>query len=171
MTAEEVKKACYSFMKRGDMGCVDIMHDNKRYGCEIVECFIVRDGDPDFPIPGAWVAGVHCPDPVWLKVKNGELNGFSMEAIAYRDAKECEMEFPQSLKGITTKEDDHEHEFEIFFAPDGSFAGGRTSIAIDSSGRSHYHAVQKGVITEETNEHAHRFAILEKMPRLAHAEG
>jgi hypothetical protein len=169
MTANEVKKACYAFMRRGDMGCVDIMHDNKRYGCEIVECFIVRDGDPDFPLPGAWVAAVHCPDDIWAMVKNNELNGFSMEAIAYREGVEKEMDFPPSIKGLTTKEDDHEHEFEVMFTPEGAFIGGRTSIAAGDNGVSHYHAITKGVMTDETNGHSHRFAILDQMPRLADA--
>jgi hypothetical protein len=170
MTAEEVKKACYAFMTRGDMTCVDIMHDNKRYGCEIVECFIVRDGDPDFPLPGAWVAAVHCPNEIWARVKDGELNGFSMEAIAYKEAVEREIDFPENVKGLTTKEDDHTHEFEVMFAPDGTFVGGRTSIVKDSKGRSHYHAITKGVKTDETNDHAHRFAFLESMPRLSSDE-
>jgi hypothetical protein len=166
MNAEEVKKACYAFMRRGDMGCVDIMHDNKRYGCEIVECFIVRDGDTDFPIPGAWVAAVHCADEIWPRVMAGELNGFSMEAIAYTEKVDREIDFPANVKGLTTKEDDHEHEYEIMFGPDGQFIGGRTSIAVDSAGRSHYHKISKGVMTDETNGHGHRFAFLESLPRL-----
>ena len=170
MSAPEIKKALYGFMKRGDMGCVDIMHDNKRYGCNIVECFLARDGDPDFPIPGAWVAAVWCPDPIWDRVKAGELNGFSMEALAFREEKEMEMDFPPALKGLTTKEDDHEHEYEILFTPEGDFIGGRTSIAMGADGKAHYHAIVKGVKTEETNGHSHRFAFLEQMPRLQHAQ-
>jgi hypothetical protein len=167
MTETEIKKACYKFMKRGDMGCVDIMHDNKRYGCEIVECFIVRKDDPDFPIPGAWVAAVHCPDAIWDRVKKGELNGFSMEAIAFREEKEVELDFPGSLRGKTEKNDDHEHDFEVIYTPEGDFVGGRTSIAVDANGNAHYHAIVKGVKTEETNGHSHRFAFLEQMPRIA----
>lgn len=166
MSAVEIKKACYDFMARGDMHAVDIMHDNIRYGCEIVECFIVRPGDPDFPIPGAWVAAVHCPDPIWERVEKGELNGFSMEAIAYRETKEIDLEFPPSVRGTTTKDDDHTHEFEIMFDPEGEFIGGKTSIAVDSAGRSHYHAIKKGVMTEPGLHGHHCFAYLENMPRL-----
>jgi hypothetical protein len=97
----------------------------------------------------------------------GELNGFSMEAIAYREEREVEIDFPGSVKGTTTKEDDHTHEFEIMFTPDGDFIGGRTSIAKDANGRSHYHAIVKGVMTEETNDHSHKFAFLDQMPRIA----
>lgn len=171
MTAVEIRKACYDFMKRGDMAAVDIMHDNIRYGCDIVECFIVRAGDPDFPIEGSWVASVHCPDTIWERVKKGELNGFSMEAIAFREGVEIELEFPPLVRGITTKHEDHAHDFEIFFGPDGEFIGGKTSIALDAGGNSHYHAIRKGVITEETNGHAHKFAYIENMPRVSDAEG
>jgi hypothetical protein len=161
MTAVEIKKACHDFM----------MHDNMRYGCEIVECFIVRKGDPDFPIEGSWVAAVHCPDPIWERVKKGELNGFSMEALAFRETKELDLEFPPQVKGITTKHDDHTHEFEIMFGPEGEFIGGKTSIAVDADGKSHYHAIRKGVITEETLGHTHKFAYIENMPRMSDAAG
>jgi hypothetical protein len=167
MTAEEIRKSCHDFVSKGDMGAVDVMHDNIRYGCKIVECFIVRAGDLDFPIEGSWVASVWCPDPIWERVKKGELNGFSLEAIAWREEKEIEMDFPGSVCGVTTKHsDDHTHEFEIMFTPEGDFIGGKTSIALDGNGNSHYHAIRKGVITEETAGHAHKFAYIENMPRL-----
>lgn len=167
MTAEEIRKACYDFMSRGDMHAVDIMHDNKRYGCEIVESFIVRAGDPDFPIEGSWVAAVHCPDPIWARVKKGELNGFSMEALAFREEKEIDLEIPDRVKGVTAKCDGHEHEFEIFFGPEGEFIGGKTAIALDASGKAHYHIIRKGVMTEEVDGHHHTFAYIENMPRIA----
>lgn len=171
MTAVEIKKSCHDFMKRGDMHAVDIMHDNIRYGCEIVECFIVRAGDPDFPIEGSWVAAVHCPDPIWERVKKGELNGFSMEAIAFRETVDIEIEFPPSVRGITTKHDDHEHDFEVLFGPDGEFIGGKTSIAVDCNGKAHYHAIRKGVMTDDALGHHHTFAYIHDMPRLIDGEG
>jgi hypothetical protein len=167
MSAEEIKKACHDFMKRGDMLAVDIMHDNIRYGCEIVECFIVRAGDPDFPIEGSWVTAVHCPDPIWERVEKGELNGFSMEAIAFREEVEIEIDFPPMVKGTTSKDDDHEHEFEIMFDEDGAFIGGKTSIAVDSQGRSHYHAIRKGVMTDDAPHGHHTFAYIDQMPRIS----
>lgn len=166
MTTVDIRKSCWDFMKRGDMHAVDVMHDNIRYGCEIVECFIARKDDPDFPIEGSWVAAVHCPDPIWERVKKGELNGFSLEALAFREEIEVELDFPPSLKGSTTKDDNHVHEFEILFGPEGEFIGGNTGIAVDANGKAHYHAIKKGVITEDSSGHNHRFAYIENMPRI-----
>ena len=159
-TADTIRKACHDFMRKSDMMAVDIMHDNVRYNLPIVECFITRKGDPDFPVEGTWVAAVHIPDEnVWEMVKTQKINGFSMEAMAVRAKKEIDSEVPAIWVGKTmTAEDGHEHELEIMFDEDGKFLGGRTSVAKDAQGREHFHIVSKTVISEETLSHAHKFA-------------
>lgn len=78
MTAPEIEKMAYEFMKSGKVNKIDTDHDLIENGSKVVESFIARKGDPDFP-EGSWVMGVHIPDEsIWQAVKKGELTGFSM---------------------------------------------------------------------------------------------
>lgn len=164
MNAEEIRKMAYKFSLAGDMGAVDVMHDNVRYGCCVVETFIVRSGDPDFPIVGAWVVGVHVPDKaLWDRIEEGELNGFSMEALAYRREATVEVNVQPVLRGKTDVVDGHEHEFEAWFDDKGELIGGITSEAADQNGVLHRHAIKRSVQSEESMGHTHRFSYIEDM--------
>jgi hypothetical protein len=78
MSADEIEKAAHRFLASGAVNNVDHEHDLKNTGSVVVESFIARDGDADFPV-GAWVVGVHVPSPdLWRMVKSGEITGFSM---------------------------------------------------------------------------------------------
>ena len=60
---------------------MDTEHNHQVSGATIVESFIARKGDPDFA-EGAWVLGVRMTDgELWERVKSGELNGFSVDAV------------------------------------------------------------------------------------------
>jgi hypothetical protein len=78
MTAEEIEKMAYGFLENMRNANIDRNHDDKpNYGV-VVESFIARKGDPDFP-PGAWVLGTHVTDDeTWEAIKSGEITGYSI---------------------------------------------------------------------------------------------
>lgn len=157
MDSETIRKMSYDFMASMRLDKIDTQHTNELVdGARVIESFIVRKGDPDFP-EGAWVVGVHVPDEItWQKIKSQEINGFSIEAYVHKEQVEVEMELPVVLEGKTYKSEDHEHLFYVSYDENGKFLGGRTSVE-----NGHYHSIRKGTLTEETNGHSHRFAHLE----------
>lgn len=78
MTAEEIEKMAYGFLENMRNANIDRNHDDKpQYGV-VVESFIARKGDPDFP-PGSWVLGTHViDDETWEAIKSGEITGYSI---------------------------------------------------------------------------------------------
>lgn len=79
MNAKEIEKMAYRFMEQLRNADIDKEHNGKVgvYGT-VVESFIARDGDPDFPV-GAWVLGVHVTDrDTWAAIEKGEVTGFSL---------------------------------------------------------------------------------------------
>lgn len=78
MVAEEIEKMAYDFMMSGKVNRIDTDHDKEENGSRVVESFIARKDDPDFP-EGAWVMGIYIPDEeIWKSIKKGDLTGFSM---------------------------------------------------------------------------------------------
>lgn len=158
MTRDEIRKMAHKFLASGKVNKVDTIHDNTATSCRVVESFIARDGDPDF-IPGSWVAGVHIPDVnLWDKVKKGELNGFSMEALVIKTPRELELEIPEYLVGETDVAEGHCHTFKVEYSDDGTFLGGSTD-EVDG----HVHKILRGTATETNLEHNHRFSFVELM--------
>lgn len=165
MSAEEIRKMMWAHMAGGDNFCVDINHDGKVTSCQVVESFIVRKGDPDFPIPGTWVVGIHVPeDGLWGKVLKGELNGVSMEGVGRAIPRDAAPKVSLDIicKGYTATHADHEHTFEVTLDSGGRIVGGTTSVHTDASGVGHSHNIVKGVVTEEAAGHRHRFTTLGK---------
>lgn len=155
MDAESIRKMAYKFMNAMKLDQIDKQHTNElSEGAGVVESFIARKGDPTF-IEGAWVVGVHIPDDAdWADVKSGKINGFSIEAMVSKTPMEVEVEVPPVISGTTMKsEDGHTHKFYVAYNEDGAFLGGRTDV-VDS----HSHVIKRGTITEEANEHSHRFS-------------
>lgn len=159
MTAEEIKKAAYNFVKEGRIFKVDTNHDNEENGSYVVESFIARKGDPDF-IEGSWVVGIHIPDEkVWKQVMDGELNGFSLEAAVLKTPQEVEVEIPAFVHGGTSENDSHSHTFKVDFDVEtGDFKGGVTDTV-----NGHFHTIKRGTITEDAEGHNHRFSYVELM--------
>lgn len=158
MDAEGVQEAAYRFMKTMKLDSVDTQHNNELVpGCCVVESFIARKGDPDF-IEGAWVVGMHIDHAeTWDKIKKGEINGFSIEAMVNKTLTEVEIIVPPFLNGKTFKADDgHAHSFSVSYNDQGVFLGGETGIT-----NGHRHAIRKGTVTEVTNGHSHRFSHVE----------
>ncbi|MGW8177534.1 MAG: XkdF-like putative serine protease domain-containing protein [bacterium] len=162
MTAEEVRKMAYKFMGKHAMDKIDENHNNRINGSTVVESFIAREGDPLF-IQDSWVVGVHVSDSdVWKRVKSGELNGFSIEALVRTEEQVVEINLPERLRGMTIQKNasDHTHEFEVAFSDSGDFIGGRTSIV-----QGHFHEIRSHTVTEKasTDGHAHRYSFTEAM--------
>jgi Putative phage serine protease XkdF len=166
MTTTEVRKMAHSFMARGGspdygMKCTDIDHDGTIYKVAVVESFIARKDDPDF-IPGAWVVGTYVEDPkVWAGIKKGEFNGFSMEALVYDKPCDLDVEFPDSIEGVTLKadaDDPHTHVYKVMLDYAGQIIGGETNFV-----KGHRHMIKRGTITEEAEGHRHRFSFLDEL--------
>lgn len=151
MSSTEILKMAYSWMAKSNTRCIDKNHDQEVTNAFVVESFIARKGDPDF-IEGAWVVGVHIPDPaLWEKVKKGELNGFSMQGRSAIVGTR-EVTVPAEVTGLTKAECGHSHNFSVAYAPDGEFIGGCTD-EVDG----HFHVIRRGTVTEEANGHVHKF--------------
>lgn len=159
MRADQIVKMAHEFTRKNQMGQIDLMHNNKLVkGASVVESFIARKGDPDF-IEGAWVVGVHVPDEnLWKSIKKGDINGFSMEALVSRHIQEVEIEIPPVVRGLTSKSEDHTHEFYVTYDREGNFRGGTTNVV-----NGHKHEILAGTHTETSNGHRHRFSSVDDL--------
>lgn len=157
MDAPSIKKMAYDFLKAKKTDQIDTQHQNELVkGASVIESFIARKGDQDFP-EGSWVVGMHIPDSdMWAKIKKGDINGYSIEAFVTKSPMTLEMDIPPVVNGITTKSADHEHNFFVTFDNDGKFLGGRTSIE-----KGHFHNIRAGTVTESEQDHNHRFSFVE----------
>lgn len=158
MTEVEVRKMAHKFMEKQNMGAVDTNHDNVENKSVVVESFIARPDDPVY-IADAWCVGVHVPDAaVWKKIKSGELNGFSFEAMVRSKDHFIEIEVPDEIIGVTQKHDDHDHTYMVKFDDEGNFLGGKTNTV-----NGHFHEIIKGTVTEKSQMHAHRYSFMEAL--------
>ena len=159
MRAEYIQKMAHEFVRKGRMDQIDVMHNNQVVpGLCIVESFIARKGDPDF-LEGSWVIGMHVPDDdLWGKIKKGDINGFSMEALVTRHQQDVLIEQPPVVSGMTSKSDGHEHKFYVTYDQAGAFKGGTTDM-IDG----HVHRIVAGTHTEIAAGHSHRFSSVDDL--------
>jgi hypothetical protein len=159
MDADAIKSMAHDFLQRQMNKAIDVQHDNRVVpGLTIVESFIARKGDPDF-IEGSWVVCCHVnDDSTWQKVKKGELNGFSVEALVVKENHDVEVDIPDQITGRTTKSDDHEHDFTVKFDDKGQMTGGSTTLV-----KGHTHQITTGTITDESQGHRHRFSSVDNV--------
>lgn len=159
MTADEIEKMAHGFMMDGLLSGIDTEHNLQDNGSVVVESFIARKGDPDF-IEGSWVAAVKVTDELWPLVKSGELGGFSMYGKGERVPTYITIEVPDDgiVKGETDVADDHKHVFILKFDEAGNFLGGHTN-EVDG----HIHRIKKGTVTEDADDHRHRFSFVEAL--------
>lgn len=156
MSSEEIELMAHNFMKSYSQGSIDVGHDNNIVAATVIESFIARKEDPIF-IEGSWVVGIHIEDTeIWKSVKDGDLNGLSMEGIGKGTEREIEIEIPAQVAGKTVKEEGHAHKFIVKFDDDGKFLGGSTD-EVDG----HSHAITSGTVTEENDGHKHKFSYVE----------
>jgi len=159
MSFGEVRKMAYSYMAKGQIHGTDIAHDGELREVYMVESFIARNGDPDF-VPGAWVGGWHVPGAeLWQQIKDGEINGVSIEAHARRVKQNVEVNVPSTVEGVTEFADDHVHDFTVRFGEDGTFLGG---LATEGD-TGHTHKIVRGTVTEEADSHTHRYTIMDQL--------
>lgn len=90
MTAEEIQKAAYWFMKNGDG--VDLQHDfEKLENASVVESWVAKSDfniDDETIVKGTWLMTVEVSDPdVWEDIEKGKITGFSMGGKAVRTEK------------------------------------------------------------------------------------
>lgn len=155
MNAEEILGMSYRFMK--NHGKIDTDHTREEANAYVVESFIVRKNDPEFPIPGAWVIGVHVPDvELWNKILNNEYNGFSIDGEGFGVTKEVEVYIPDELTGETSTDEDHSHKFTVYFDDEGKFTGGYTDEV-----NGHSHQILRGTVTQKVSGHRHTFSFVE----------
>lgn len=152
MTPDDIELMAHRFMERSLDGRIDTMHDNSPNGSKPVESFIARKGDLDYS-EGAWVLGVKIiDDEVWDKIKKGEINGFSLEAMVMKKEVEVEYEVFSHNVGYTEDTNGHSHVFFIELDENGKVVSGRTS-KVDG----HFHEIKRASATTENSGHSHRF--------------
>ena len=159
MTAEGIRQMAHKFLASGRVNKIDTRHDNVETGAVVVESFIAEEGSGY--IPGAWVVGVHIPNKdLWLRVKSGELNGFSMQSLVFVREKQIELDVPSKIEGMTEEAEGHRHTYSVRFSDDGEFLGGSTDL-VDG----HIHDIESTSITARAGEgdHRHRYSFLSEI--------
>ena len=153
MLADDIAKMAHRFLSQLTLkATIDTNHDETPNGSYPIESFLARKGDPDYA-EGAWVLKVRVPeDDVWSRIKNGDLNGFSFQALVYKMAAVVEIEVEVDTFTETEEVEDHKHLLWIELDEDGVVVGGRTSTV-----NGHAHEVLTGTVTERAFGHVHRF--------------
>lgn len=152
MTKEDIETMAHRFMKLKLDEVIDTNHDNQPNGSYPVESFIARADDPDYT-EGSWVLGVHVPDDmVWAKVKSGELNGFSFEAMVRAVDYVVSVKVVRDHVGETQEANGHTHLFFVHLNEKGLITGGTTS---EEDG--HRHTISRASFTNEEDGHTHRY--------------
>lgn len=160
MTAEEIKKSAYDFMRKQRLYNVDMQHNNKATGSYVVESFIARANDPDGFVEGAWVAATKIEsDEVWEMVLKGELNGYSLAGSSDASRKVDLVEVPVEASGVTQRNLDdlvppHSHGFSVKF--DDNLKVIRT---VTEPCMGHSHDIISNTCTEDNFGHSHRYAL------------
>lgn len=163
-TREAIKEFAYAYAREGygidvDHDRVDILPARDAFVCE---SFIVRAGDPDF-IEGSWVVAMKIEkDEIWQAILDGEINGYSFDAL-------CEMTevIVQNLRnrqvvGVTEPDpyDGHTHDYVVLLNVFNRPISGGTGVT-----NGHSHRIVSHTVTEpETGlfgkPHSHRFQVL-----------
>lgn len=157
MDEEAVETLAHRFLSLDLSKVIDTNHDNIPNGSYPVESYVARENDPDFT-PGTWVLVVKVPDDaIWSRIKSGDLNGYSFEAMVHMVDVEVEIQTMRDHVGMTNtiKGVDHEHVFFVTTDEKGRVIRGATSEAEDG----HYHVINHGTMTGLANGHSHRFSV------------
>jgi hypothetical protein len=158
ISKEHVAKMAWDFIASGYYTKIDIQHNFKESGSTVVESFVTRKGDPDFP-EDSWVLGVQVPDEVWELVLSGDLNGFSLAGPASKTPAKVVTEIEKQIVGKTESSTidilpSHEHTFIVNYNKDGKVVSGKTDTVLD-----HFHTIRAETATEKGMDHSHRFEV------------
>jgi len=156
-TKESVREFAYGFMINGFD--IDTDHDNVDVSdrVKIIESFIARVGDPDF-IEGSWVVGMHIgDDDIWQMVLDGDINGYSYEALVKFFDIDLLVPDNNTVYGVTEPDigDGHVHNFFVLINNEGRVLAGGTT---ESMG--HSHTISTHTFTDSELGHSHIFNIL-----------
>lgn len=152
MTAHDIRLMAHRFMKLDLSSVIDTNHDNLPTPSYPVESYVAQEGDPYYT-PGSWVLGVKVDDESWVKIKSGELNGYSFQSMVKPVEVEVYYSVVRDHVGQTEKaDDDHEHVYFVEVDADGKVVGGRTDVV-----NGHSHQIRKASVTEVVGEHSHRY--------------
>lgn len=158
-TPEAIVEFAYEFARQG-YG-LDVDHDNQDVsgsGYYVVESFIAREGDPDF-IPGSWVVGIKVADAeLWQRILNGEINGFSYEALVEMIPVDIDGSEVHQVSGTTSPhpEDGHTHTYLLLVDGMGNH---RASATSETNG--HSHRILNHTVTEVAEGHNHRIQVVQ----------
>ena len=160
ITPDDLKRMAHEFLASGKVDCIDLQHNRMPTDARVVESFIARKGDPDYP-EGSWVLGVRVPEgPLWEAIKAGKINGFSVDMSALKVPKKVAVDIARIALGKTELNVDdevlpaHTHEYYVEFASDGTVLFGVTDTVFD-----HSHTIVGTVRTEESLGHVHRYFV------------
>ena len=88
ISADEIEKTAHDFMMKSQMLGTD--HEQTNFAVRVVESFVAKSGftmNGKAITKGTWVIVAKVGDTdVWQRVKNGELNGFSIEGFSQSEA-------------------------------------------------------------------------------------
>lgn len=158
-TPEGVQEAAYAFMRTGYW--IDHEHDQKDITgkVHVVESFIAREGDPVF-VEGSWVVAMYiADDDLWQKILDGEITGYSFEAIVSSIPAVYEYMDSNYRQGVTEPDpfDGHTHVFALWVDDKNKPIAGGTE---ETDG--HRHNIISGMLTESAAGHRHRYNIVMK---------
>lgn len=164
MRPNAVRQLAHRFLLEKKTDRIDIMHNNKAINASMVESYIAKANDPDFA-EGAWVLAVKINDEaVWADVRSGKLNGYSLEAMVYKQEADVTYDYLPLHFGFTEENDGHSHAFLVEVDKFGCVTGGYTSEEVDGENVLHSHSVMAGTATNKSNKHAHRYFLNEIEP-------
>jgi len=158
ITKDHVAKMAWDFISNGYYANIDIQHNFEKSGACVVESFITRKGDPDFP-EDSWVMGVKVPDTVWEQILSGELNGFSLAGPSSKSPARVLVEIDKQIVGITENSTidilpTHKHNFVVNYNQSGIVVSGKTDTVLD-----HFHVIKAETACEKSLDHSHRFKV------------
>ena len=158
ITKEHVMSMAWKFISDGNYKNIDIQHNFKKSGAAVVESFIARKGDEDFPVD-SWVLGVQVPNEIWEQVIEGNLNGFSLAGQASKSPARVIVEIEKQIVGITQVSTvdilpAHKHNYVINYNIDGQVVSGKTDSILD-----HFHSIKMETASEKSLDHNHRFEV------------
>ncbi len=155
MEPDEVEKMAHRYLKLSNLkNTIDTNHDNIPNGCYPVQSFIARKGDPDY-VEGSWVLGVKVAnDDIWNQIISGQINAFSMEIFVRRVPAVVKYEIVPNQVGETEPYEDHSHFFFVKLDDNGRVISGKTS-----TNAGHYHEINVNSVTQESNNHSHRYIV------------
>lgn len=162
-TRTTIREFMETYMREGFY--IDVDHDNVDVagGAYMVECFIARKGDPDF-IEGSWVVGMKIVDEaLWQRVLDGEINGYSWEAMTEMFPVLFQHLRTRVVVGVTEPDptDGHTHSYSVVLnALNRPIAGGTGET------NGHAHTISSHTVTDEAKNglfgtsHVHRYQVL-----------